>query len=215
MACKIADPGEATRPVEWKRSAPERVPVPPAREQRESEAELASKIAELERIRELESARSRQEGFQEGLRQGREQSAAEVTSASMRLAQLLDEVAVFKQKLRKDAEVEVVKLSLAVARRILHRELNADPDSIRGIVNAALEKLRRREVYRVRVHPSVVQAVEASLEAHGSTAVSVVADRGLMPGGIVFETAVGELDASIDTQLDEIQRGFADRLALR
>jgi flagellar biosynthesis/type III secretory pathway protein FliH len=32
---------------------------------------------------------------------------------------------------------------------------------------------------------------------------------------MLFETSVGELDASIETQLQEIQRGFADRLAIQ
>lgn len=216
MSCKIAGPGELTRPVEWQRATFERLPVPAGKEHRAAEVEVANQLAELERARHLESARSRQEGFQEGFKQGREQSAAEVKTAEMRLAQLLDEMVAFKHKLRKDAEAEIVKLSLAVARRILYRELNADPDSITGIVNAALEKLRRREIFRVRVHPSSLPAVQASLlRAHGSTDIALSADHTLMPGGIVFETAMGELDASIDTQLDEIQRGFADRLALR
>jgi flagellar biosynthesis/type III secretory pathway protein FliH len=30
----------------------------------------------------------------------------------------------------------------------------------------------------------------------------------------LFETALGDLDASVETQLQEIQRGFADRIAL-
>ncbi len=171
---------------------------------------------ELDRARQAESARARQEGFEEGLRQAKEQSASEAKNASLRLAQVLGEMAALKQKLRRDTEAEVVKLSLAVARRILYRELNADPDSIRGVIHAALERLRRREIFRVRVHPSAMRAMEDCLQVtDSSNPITVIADSSLGPGGIVFETAAGELDASVDTQLQEIQRGFTDRLALQ
>jgi flagellar assembly protein FliH len=45
-----------------------------------------------------------------------------------------------------------------------------------------------------------------------SRSVQIVADRGRQPGDIVFETERGSLDASVETQLQEIGRGLADRL---
>jgi flagellar assembly protein FliH len=40
--------------------------------------------------------------------------------------------------------------------------------------------------------------------------VEVIADAGLLPGGVTIESGRGSLDASVDTQLAEIERGFAD-----
>jgi flagellar biosynthesis/type III secretory pathway protein FliH len=45
-------------------------------------------------------------------------------------------------------------------------------------------------------------------------AVTVVADPKMRAGDVIFETSLGELDCSIETQLQEIERGFADRLGL-
>jgi flagellar assembly protein FliH len=42
--------------------------------------------------------------------------------------------------------------------------------------------------------------------------IEVLADSRLEPGAVIFETARGNLDASIETQLQEIQRGLSDRL---
>jgi flagellar assembly protein FliH len=217
MACRIADASQATRPVEWRRSITEQQQpiIETAGESRKPESDVARQLSELERARQQDSARARQEGFEQGLLQGREQNASEMKSAAARLAHLLEELVALKRKMRKEVEVEAVKLSLAISRRILYRELTTDPDSIGGIVHAALEKLGRREIIRVRVHPDAVHSVRASLEQAGnSAAINVVADRTLTPGSLIFETAMGELDASIDTQLQEIQRGFTDRLAL-
>jgi flagellar assembly protein FliH len=42
--------------------------------------------------------------------------------------------------------------------------------------------------------------------------VEVVADSSRSPGDVIFETERGYLDASVDSQLQEIERGLADRL---
>jgi flagellar assembly protein FliH len=179
-------------------------------------AELQRRLAELERLRQLETAEAHHRGVEDGLRRGREEAAAEVKKAFDQVAHTLEGLAKVKRKLRQEAEQELVKLALAVARRILYRELSTDPSSIEGIVHAALQKLQQREVSRVRVNPVAMAAVRAALDRNGSrSGLEMVADPGLATGAILFETSVGELDASIETQLQEIQRGFADRLAIQ
>ena len=107
----------------------------------------------------------------------------------------------------------MVRLSLAIAKRVLHREISCDPESIEGVVHAALQKLGNREITSVRVCPAAAEPVRRALEKASATpAISIVTDPKLRAGDIVFETSLGELDASIDTQLKEIERGFADRL---
>jgi flagellar biosynthesis/type III secretory pathway protein FliH len=38
----------------------------------------------------------------------------------------------------------------------------------------------------------------------------IIPDPGLGPGSVIFETTRGEFDVSAHTQLEEIERGFAD-----
>jgi flagellar biosynthesis/type III secretory pathway protein FliH len=177
---------------------------------------LRSRVAELEAQRGREVDQARQNGLEQGLRQGRQEAATEMQDALDRLARTIHEVAQVKKKVRNDAENELVKLSLAIAQRILHREITTDPQSLRGVVYAALQRLQNREITRIRVFPASVPAVRAALERNGGmAAIEIVADGLLQPGGLVFETSLGELDASVETQLQEIERGFADRLQLR
>jgi flagellar assembly protein FliH len=176
---------------------------------------LERRLSELESARQTEIEYARQSGIEEGLRKGREESSGEVQKTLDQLASAILDLAQQKKKIRREAERELVKLSLAVARRILHRELLADPESIQAIVYAALQKLQNREISRVRVYLAGAAAVRAAMERTGHrNAVEVIADPMLPLGAILFETALGELDASVETQLQEIDRGFADRLAL-
>jgi flagellar assembly protein FliH len=149
------------------------------------------------------------------LRQGREQAAAAVKESAERLAATIADLSAYKRKLRMDAEREVVKLSIAIARRILNRELATDPDALEGLVHAALSRLQNREVWHVRVPASALEVTRACIERAGVTAnVSIVADASLQTGDLLIDTPAGELDASVRTQLQEIERGFAERLGI-
>ena len=138
---------------------------------------------------------------------------AEVQPVMDRLCGTVEELAGLRTRLRREAEADMVKLAMAIAQRVLRRELSVDPDALHGLLVSALEKLNGQETYRVRVHPSQAAQVGAGLRktATGS-AIEVVGDATRALGTVIFETARGNLDASVESQLQEIERGLADRL---
>lgn len=216
MACKIAPSSQSAARMTWGTVDPFRASKPGGTSQdstRAGDVDLAQRLAEIEQLRHADIAQARRSGFEEGFRKAKDEAAAEIRASGERLAQNLKELGLLKKRIRNEAEMEVVRLSLAIARRILHRELTIDPESIQGVVHAALRTLENRDVLRVRVSPEAAGMMRSILEqAAVGRGIEVNPDPRMGAGEIIFETAVGELDASIDTQLQEIQRGFADRL---
>ena len=152
-------------------------------------------------------------GFREGESAARKQLENEVQRSAEQLGQVAAELAATRGEVMRRAEADVVQLSMEIARRILHRELSVDPMALTALIRAALEKLASQQVCRVRVHADQEQLVRACLTQLGRGAeIEVVADTTQTRGGAVFETDSGSLDASVETQLREIERGFADRL---
>ena len=173
-------------------------------------------LADLERRHQAALVSARQDGFKQGLQQARNEAAAELKATHDQVAKALADLSTTKKRIRQESEMELLKLSIAIARRILYRELLSDPEALHGVVHAALQKLQNREVSRVRVFPNGADAIRNALERIGAApAIEIYPDPTLKIGDLVFETNFGDLDASIDTQLLEIQRGFADRLAIR
>jgi flagellar assembly protein FliH len=128
-----------------------------------------------------------------------------------KLARSIEELTGFRLRYRREAEQDVVALALAVARRILHRELTMAPEALLGLVKAALDKMEAREVHQVRVSRQDAAMVRQFFEQMGlPQRVEVMGDASLVPGGVILESGRGILDASVDTQLAEIERGFAD-----
>ncbi len=206
---------QAAQPVAWQRAGGAAATGPaPAHgsDPRESSA-LQARIAELER--ELE--RREQAALRKGLEQGRaaagQEAAAQLKPVLDRFAQTINELSSHRRQLRRDAETDLVRLAVAIARRVLRREISADPDALRGLVKAALEKLEGREIERVRVHPADAEAIKQHLDHARLTArFEVIPEPRLERGAAIFETTRGNLDASVETQLDEIQRGLIDRI---
>jgi len=220
MLCRVTSDSQDVKPVLWRTLAGASAAPAASSSNREASpgeiAELQNRIAELERLRQSEAAQARQSGFQEGMQKAQQDAAAEITAALDRLAHKLNEVAGLRSKMRSYAEMDIVKLGLAIAQRILRRELTTDPETIHGLVHAALQKIQNRDIVKVRVYPAGTEALRSSLARAGAApAIQVVSDPTLKTGDLLFETSVGELDASVETQLQEVERGLADRLSLR
>lgn len=152
-----------------------------------------------------------QRGFHEGQAAARQELAGEAEAMAARMARSLEELSGLRQRFRHEAEEDVVELALAVARRILHRELTVAPEALLGLVKAALEKIEVREVHSARVSRLDAPMVREFLEQMGlPQRVEVIADPALERGAVILASTRGLLDASAETQLSEIERGFAD-----
>ncbi|HUI79902.1 MAG TPA: FliH/SctL family protein [Bryobacteraceae bacterium] len=158
--------------------------------------------------------------YESGLREGdasaRQKLEAQVGESTQNLAQAVADVVAAREEALRRAEADIVRLSMEIARRIIHRELSVDPSALGGLIRAALEKLAAQQVQRVRIHPDQVPVLRMCLEEIGRDAdIEVVADPAQPRGGAVFENSRGSLDASVETQLREIERGLTDQLQKR
>lgn len=150
-------------------------------------------------------------GIEDGKKATQKEAAAQIEAIQSRLARTIEELTGLRPRFRHEAEEDVVRLSLAIARRILRRELTVDPEALLGLVKASLEKIDLREVNRVRVSRQDAPVVGQFLEKMGLPhRVEVLGETGLERGAAILESNRGTLDASIETQLGEIERGFAD-----
>jgi flagellar assembly protein FliH len=171
-----------------------------------------SRVAEIQQ----EAEGRTKAAYTQGLAAGEAAAQQKLDPVLHSLNAIIAEVAGLRKRVRAEAEDDAVKLAIAIARRVLYRELATDPEAILGLVKAAFGKLNARETHRLRLSPSnvaVVQEHRAKLQI--PPGLEVVADGSLTPGSAIFETSRGELDASVDTQLAEIDRGLTDALKRR
>jgi len=176
-------------------------------------AELRARVADLEALVETKSRQSHAAGVRAGEESARQSLESGVREAVQQLAATIAELADTRADTIRRAEADTVRLSVEIARRVLHREISLDGSALEALIKAALEKLQAQEVHRVRVHPDQENLLRACLDEAGrGQSIAVVSDPVQPKGGAVFELSSGLLDASIDTQLAEIERGLTEQL---
>jgi flagellar assembly protein FliH len=112
-------------------------------------------------------------------------------------------------------EAEVVKLALAIAERVLHREAKLDPLLLTGVVRIALEKMAEDSTTVLRVPVNEVEAWrEIFVEVQGAS-LQLMGDEQLLAGECVLDTHVGRVELGVSAQLEEIERGFFDLMQQR
>jgi flagellar assembly protein FliH len=164
---------------------------------------------------------SRREGFQEGEREGRRLARAEMevemhaalARERERIVAAVREFGAARRQYFAGVEQQVVKLALAIAARVLHREAQVDPLLLAGAVRVALEKLADRSGVVLRAVGPDVKGWERVFEAaEPSERPQVAEDARLKLGECVLETKMGTVELGVSVQLEEIEKGFFDLL---
>lgn len=216
------DRADGALPIVWRRvgsaadggadSAQSDAATPPAPDVLQLEGRLRSLQAEMQ----IRVAQATEEALARGATEAQQQLEGPVREAIERLARELAQLASLGERLRRDAEEDLVRLAIEIARRILRREIATDPAAVLGLAKAALERLAAREILRVRVTPSDVALLQRHLAEQGMPdRIEVTGDANLERGAVIVETSRGDLDASVETQLQEIERGFTDLIRRR
>jgi flagellar assembly protein FliH len=161
------------------------------------------------------------QAFEKGVAEGQARSRAgfEQNLAEVR-AQMTAALGQFAQQREgyfRQVEREVVQLSLSIARKILHREVQMDPLLLAGIVRVALENLNSATQVRLRAHPAEVPLWRTYFQNAPVNGVTpeLLGDPSLAAGCCILETELGSTQISLDTQLKEIEQGFLDLLEQR
>ena len=96
-------------------------------------------------------------------------------------------------------------LAIAAARRILHREIAADPDALVAPLRAALARANDARELRLRAHPEDAARLRANPGLLTELRITrVEEDRGLARGDALVEADDRAVDLCIESQLEEI-----------
>ena len=95
----------------------------------------------------------------------------------------------------------------------MHREIQADPEIIQTLIRVALSHVAEKSAVTVHLHPTDYNYVlerRAELSDGDTVAGEIVllADKSIERGGCLIQTECGEIDARIEEEFREVERGF-------
>jgi flagellar assembly protein FliH len=182
---------------------------------RSAETEKARAEREQQLARQLESAR--REAFEKGRDAARSEQAAWRQQCTGELGAALESFRAGRDEYLARVEHEVVRLALAIAERILHREAQMDPLLLSGAVRVALGQLAESTEVKLRVPAAQRDMWAEMLRLIPGLPLrpEVVADPELETPEAVLEAGLGTVDLGVRAQIAEIERGFFDLLEVR
>ena len=153
-------------------------------------------------------------GFAAGERAGLEAAGQRGEAMLTRLTETLEQLTTLRNTMIHRTERQMVQLALAIAHRIVQREVSLDRDLVVAMARVALDRLGETARVTVRMNPDdfAVTAQARAAQLAGSN-VSVVADARIGRGGCRVESDLGVMDAGVEEQLREVARALLGDMA--
>ncbi len=175
---------------------------------------LAQAQLEAEQIRE----QARSEGYADGRKAGYEQGASEIALAARALGEAKDGIESLRVELVQAIEHDAIQLGLQLAQKVLGGARQLPGERIRESVQGALRRVTDRRKIAVLVNPAELEEVSSALgeltgPASGVELCDIQPDERVAPGGAIVRTAEGEVDASVETQLERAREVVEASLA--
>lgn len=162
---------------------------------------------ELEQLRQM----SEQVGWDAGYQQAKAEAELEIAAIRDAVGTALMNFERNIEKFYVEAEAQMVKLSLAIARKVLEREARIDPVLMNIAVQSAIESISSSTTLRLYVHPDGASAwMEVFERQSGSRDVEIVSDSLLHPGGCRLESEFGHAEIGVESRLSDIHDAFFD-----
>jgi flagellar biosynthesis/type III secretory pathway protein FliH len=162
-----------------------------------------------------------QKGFNDGLDKGTvEGERRGFECASKNLEPLLDSFRIALLQLKNlragtlgQIEKEVVELAIAIARKVVCREIEMDREIVLYVAREALSRIDEPGKITIKMSPQDFEFINAasyklSDEIGNIDNVSLEAADNIQSGGCIIETSMGEIDARIENQIHAVEESF-------
>ncbi|MCB2198259.1 hypothetical protein KQI63_02580 [bacterium] len=176
-------------------------------EEREArfQADVARLKEEADKREEAAFAKGRDEGYQQGMVEGKQAVAASV-------AQIVE----FLESIRKETrsyfhhvERRLVNFSMAIARKVVGDTAEHNREVAVKLASEAIQQSIERTKVILWVNSADAQSLQESRAdllalSEGIKDIDIQISQRVSPGGVILESAGGSIDATIETILDEV-----------
>lgn len=162
---------------------------------------------------------ARRDGRQDAARDAEEAIQGKIEQQLQFLVPAISEAVVEVQRERtawlRRWEQNVVTLAVAIAERVIRREVTAQPEISLDLLREALQMAAGMGKLRVHLHPQDRAALASNLamvvaEMNQLAPTELIADEAITPGGCRVDTDYGSIDQQIESQLNRIREELTD-----
>ncbi|MGD0282483.1 MAG: FliH/SctL family protein [Dissulfurispiraceae bacterium] len=170
-------------------------------------------LSEEEHLRMLEQEAGKKgykEGHAEGFTKGLDGGKDEVNSSLKRLGEIIVSLSQFRENKLNELLPDIMDLSLEIAKKIVHKEIDLDRNLILSVAQDAIRKVAENEEgVVIKVNPLdyevMIPHIDLLKEQSGLKNIAIEPSTSVSPGGCYIETQTGEVDARLEEQIKEVE----------
>jgi len=206
--------------IEEQASDTERIYQQTIAENQEAEKERKNLLSSTEEKVEEIKNKAYQQGFESGLQQGMQQRYDEAEPLVSQISSVLAQLNSLRQVVRFQAEEELVKLALQIAKNVVAKEIKQNNSVIKNIVQAALHETEVQGKIYLFLHPDDYQFLldsKSDLERYLSDEQTLLLRQNpeMEPGSIYVESDEEIISRSIEGQFDKLEESLTEQLENR
>jgi len=155
------------------------------------------------------------EGIPVGIEKGREQEIKHIRKQTenlrMNLQQIIAQVQAKREEFFAVTRKSVLRFAFRIAEKIVKAHVQIDEEMVLRNIEAAVAFIAQEHKLQIFINPSEFEVVQEFVPQLKSDfpkieAVNLVPDMNIGRGCCIVRTKVGQIDATIQTQLEEIER---------
>jgi flagellar assembly protein FliH len=149
-------------------------------------------------------------GYEDGYFKGKAAALDEASRSLAMINKATQELENYRAQVLHEAQQDIVKMALAVAEKVLHKEIMTDPRTVVNVVKNAVSKVGFKRRFTISVNPLDIEVIESagpevSAMIDNLESIKFRPDPKIEPGGCIVQTESGTIDAQVDRQYAEIR----------
>ncbi len=149
--------------------------------------------------------------FRKAYEEGLEQAQSTIDAMQVRYQQAIAQLSVLRQEILHASETDLVKLSWLIAKEAVLAESDTREEFTLQMVAHALDLLAEADQITLRVSPTDLNVIAEQHPEYleRTSRVRLVEDRTLSIGGVIAQSNIGRVDASLESRLRQIAEKLA------
>ena len=169
------------------------------------EAAKKEATTESSQIKEM----AQKEGYEAGYKQGFEEGTNSLEEKFKALELFAQSQYDIKHNIIKSAELDIVDLVLAIARKVCKKSLDEDIEILKNITVDAIKQLKDKECITITISPELAEKIysisdKLKEEVPKLNSIRIIEDANVSADGTIVETPLSRVDSRLKTQIDQI-----------
>lgn len=152
---------------------------------------------------------ARKEGYDEGYKQGYDDGTKALEEKVLAVETFTKSQFDLKSNIIKSAELDIVELVCAIARKVCKKAFDDDINILKAITKEAINKLKDKEQITITINPNLAEKIysiseDLKQEIPKLESIKVLEDSNVSEDGTIVESMLSRVDSRLKIQIDQI-----------